>query len=365
MARRVQLPIAPASAKDGVAPLEISGATAGSDAAPRDQLQRGLTDLRISVTDRCNFRCGYCMPKEVYGPGFRFLPRPQILSFEEIASAARVFVDLGVRKLRLTGGEPLLRSQLPLLIKMLSPLNVDLALTTNGALLAPKARELADAGLSRITVSLDAIDDVTFRRMNDVDFPIDSVLDGIRAAQRAGLGVKVNCVVRKGVNDDQVVPLARHFKGSGITLRFIEFMDVGSTNGWDLTQVVSSDRIIRDISAISELRPIARAHESDVASRFEYVDGSGEVGVISSVTKPFCGDCTRARLSAEGKLYTCLFATQGYDLRSVLRGPNAEAELPRVVTGIWAKRADRYSEARSSAAGERAAAKIEMSYIGG
>ncbi len=328
-----------------------------------DAFGRPLSDLRISVTDRCNFRCSYCMPKEVYGAGFRFLPKPDILSFEEITRVAGVFVRAGVRKLRLTGGEPLLRSQLPKLVNSLAALGADLALTTNGSLLAKYAQALVDAGLSRVTVSLDALDDATFRRMNDMSFPVNAVLDGIAAARAVGLPVKVNTVVQKGVNDGEVLPLAEHFRNSGIPLRFIEFMDVGSTNGWRPETVTSGREILERIGTRYPLHPVDPNQRGEVAERWRYADGAGEIGVITSVTQPFCRDCTRARLSAEGKLYTCLFASHGHDLRDLLRDGTDDADLTKRIADIWSARRDRYSELRE--AGQARHDKIEMSYIGG
>ncbi|HVM16070.1 MAG TPA: GTP 3',8-cyclase MoaA [Gaiellaceae bacterium] len=328
-----------------------------------DGLGRPLRDLRISVTDRCNFRCVYCMPKDVYGRDFRFLPRADLLSFAEIERVARAAVDAGVAKIRITGGEPLVRRDVERLVALLAALPVDLTLTTNGALLAAKAQALADAGLRRVTVSLDAIDDGTFRAMNDVDFPVARVLEGIDAAAAAGLPVKVNCVVKRGVNDDQVVPLARHFRAAGHVVRFIEFMDVGHTNRWRLDDVVPAAEIVAAIGAEHPLEPAEPAYRGEVARRWRYADGSGEIGVIASVTQPFCGDCTRARLSADGKLYTCLFAVRGHDLRAVLRGRADDAELAAALARIWRPRADRYSEERAAATHDLP--KVEMSYIGG
>ena len=330
-----------------------------------DTLRRPLHDLRISVTDRCNFRCQYCMPREVFGPGFQFLPRAEILSYEEIARVARVAHGLGVRKIRLTGGEPLLRRDLPDLVAQLSELpGIELALTTNGVLLPRRAQPLADAGLDRVTVSLDSLDDEIFRRMNDAQVPVAQVLAGIDAAREAGLRpVKVNAVVRRGVNDAGVVDLARHFQGTGVILRFIELMDVGSTNGWRLEDVVPGDEIVRRIGEEMPLEPLPPRYPGEVASRWRYLDGSGEVGVITSVTRPFCGGCTRARLSADGTLYTCLFAARGTDLKTPLRDGATDDDLAELVGGIWARRDDRYSEIRTEATAKLP--KIEMSYIGG
>jgi cyclic pyranopterin phosphate synthase len=350
---------------DSPADLRSRG-TLQSDGAPSvvDAYARPLLDLRISVTDRCNFRCGYCMPKSAFGPGFEFLPRASILSFEEIARVAKVFVGQGVRKLRLTGGEPLLRRDLPSLIEMLAPLGVDLALTTNGSLLVEQAARLRAAGLGRITVSLDALEDAVFRRMSDAEFPVARVLDGISAALAHGFGVKVNCVVQRGVNEDQIAPLARYFKGSPVAVRFIEFMDVGNHNAWNRERVVPADQIVQRIARESALERVTEEAFAGVAKRWQYADGSGEIGVISSVTQPFCGDCSRARLSAEGKLYTCLFATDArFDFRQALRGGTSDEQLAAAVRALWSGRADRYSELRQEGATSRP--KIEMSYIGG
>jgi GTP 3',8-cyclase len=331
--------------------------------ATNDSFGRPLRDLRISVTDRCNFRCRYCMPKEIYGRDYRFLERRELLSFEEIERLARVFVAYGVRKLRLTGGEPLLRRQIENLVAQLARIpGIDLTMTTNGSLLTQKARLLADAGLGRITVSLDSLDGATFRAMNDVDFPLERVLAGIEAAAAAGLAVKVNAVVKRGVNDD-VLPLARYFRGSGHTLRFIEYMDVGHTNGWRVDDVVPAAEIISRLDAEFGLVPVQPSYRGEVARRWRYRDGAGEIGVIASVTQPFCGDCTRARLSAEGQLYTCLFAVKGHDLRKLLRGGASDSEIAGAVTAIWRGRSDRYSELRSAATSDLP--KVEMSYIGG
>jgi len=328
-----------------------------------DLFGRPLRDLRISVTDRCNFRCTYCMPKEVYGRDHRFLDRKELLSFEEITRVARTFVELGTRKLRITGGEPLVRRDLERLIEQLAPLGAELTLTTNASLLAAKAQTLADAGLTRITVSLDALDDATFRRLNDVDFPVARVLEGIDAAVAAGLPVKVNAVVKRGVNDDQIVPMAGFFRERGQTLRFIEYMDVGHTNGWRLDDVVPAAEIVAALDAAFGVEPVDAGYRGEVAQRWRYRDGSGEVGVITSVTQPFCADCTRARLSAEGKLFTCLFAVRGNDLRALVRGGASDAELQGAVRAIWGGRSDRYSELRSAAT--TGLDKVEMSYIGG
>jgi GTP 3',8-cyclase len=328
-----------------------------------DRLGRPLRDLRISVTDRCNFRCVYCMPKAVFGAGYRFLDRRELLTFEEIARLARIAVGLGVEKIRLTGGEPLVRKDVEVLIGMLAPLGAELTLTTNASLLAAKARALADAGLRRVTVSLDSLEDDVFRAMNDVDFPVARVLEGIEAAADAGLPVKVNAVVKRGLNDDGGVDMARYFRARGQTLRFIEYMDVGATNGWRLDDVVPARELVERISAELPLEPAEAHYRGEVAQRWRYTDGSGEIGVIASVTQPFCGDCTRARISAEGRLFTCLFGLRGHDLRASLRGGATDAELADRLRGIWRGRSDRYSELRT----ERTAAlpKVEMSYIGG
>ena len=329
-----------------------------------DTLARPLRDLRISVTDRCNFRCVYCMPKEVFSRDHRFLPRRDLLSFEEIERVARIFVGLGVHKLRITGGEPLLRRDLEVLIERLAAIgDIDLTLTTNAALLAQKARALADAGLTRVTVSLDSLDDEVFRAMNDVDFPVARVLAGIDAAAEAGLPVKVNVVVKRGLNEGSVLEIARRFRGTGHAVRFIEFMDVGATNGWGMDDVVPAAEIVAAIGAEFPLEPVDAAYRGEVAERYRYLDGAGEIGVIASVTQPFCGDCTRARISADGKLYTCLFALRGHDLRAILRSDATESELADAIRAVWERRADRYSELRTEKTG--ALRKVEMSYIGG
>ena len=328
-----------------------------------DTLKRPLRDLRISVTDRCNFRCVYCMPKEVFGNDYRYLDRGELLTFEEIEQVAAAAVRLGVEKLRITGGEPLVRRGVEQLVAMLARLPVEITLTTNGALLAEKAEALAAAGLRRITVSLDSLDDGPFCAMNDVDFPVQAVLAGIDAARAAGLPVKVNCVVKRGVNEGQILELARHFRNTGDTLRFIEYMDVGHTNGWRMDDVVPAAEIVALLEHEFGIEEIEPGYRGEVACRFRYRDGSGEVGVIASITQPFCGDCTRARLTAEGKLYTCLFAVGGHDIRGLLRGGAAEAGLETALAGIWRARDDRYSEIRTEATA--ATPKVEMSYIGG
>jgi cyclic pyranopterin phosphate synthase len=333
--------------------------------SPLDTLGRPLHDLRISVTDRCNFRCVYCMPKEVFGKDYQFLPRAEILTFEEIERLVRIFVTLGVQKIRLTGGEPLVRRDLERLVEKLARIgDLDLTLTTNGSLLAQKAHLLADAGLRRVTVSLDSLDDATFRAMNDADFPVAKVLAGIEAARSAGLApIKINMVTKRGVNESSIVPMARYFKGTGMTLRFIEFMDVGSTNGWRLDDVVPAREIVAMIDREMPLEPVQAGYRGEVAARYRYQDGSGEIGVISSVTQPFCADCTRARLSADGSLYTCLFATEGHDLRALLRSGATDDEITHAISSVWTERTDRYSDLRSEAtAGLH---KIEMSFIGG
>jgi cyclic pyranopterin phosphate synthase len=328
-----------------------------------DRLGRPLETLRVSITDRCNFRCVYCMPKEVFGRDYAFLDRKDLLQFEEIARVVRVFAGLGVKTVRLTGGEPLVRRDVESLVAQLSAIDgIEIALTTNGALLPQKAQALADAGLARVTVSLDSVDDAQFRALNDVDFPVDRVLEGIDAAAAAGLPVKVNAVVKRGSNDDGIIGLAERFRGTGHVLRFIEYMDVGHTNGWKMDDVVSADEIVRRIGERWPLEGVAA--ESDSTSlRFRYRDGGGEIGVIASVTKPFCGGCSRARLSAEGKLYTCLFALRGHDLRAPLRSGATDEELGETLRGVWTKRTDRYSELRT--AETAALPKVEMSYIGG
>lgn len=330
-----------------------------------DSLGRPVRDLRVSITDRCNFRCVYCMPKTVFGRDYPFLPRADLLTFEEIVRLARAFVRRGVKKVRLTGGEPLLRHGMEKLVELLAAVpGLELTLTTNGSLLPQKAAALRAAGLHRVTVSLDALDDAVFRRMNDVDFPVARVLEGIEAAAAAGLGpVKVNMVVKRGANDHEILALARHFRGSGHILRFIEYMDVGSSNGWKLDEVVPSAEVVRRIDAAFPLEPIDPNYPGEVAQRWRYKDGAGEIGVISSVTRAFCDTCTRARVSIEGKLYTCLFAETGHDLRAVLRGGGGDAALDAAVEGIWRPRGDRYSQLRMAATPDLR--KIEMSYIGG
>ena len=334
-------------------------------ALPADQRGRRMHDLRISVTDRCNFRCVYCMPKDVFGRDYPFLPHGELLTFEEITRLARIYVDLGVRKIRLTGGEPLLRKNIERLVEQLASLpGVDLTLTTNGALLAKKARALRAAGLARVTVSLDALDDTTFRAMNDVDFPVGRVLEGIEAAHAAGLApIKINAVVKRGMNEHAILPLARHFRNSGHIVRFIEYMDVGHTNGWRMDDVVPAAEIVETIHGELPLEAIDANYPGEVAERWRYRDDSGEIGVIASVTQAFCRDCTRARLSTDGKMFTCLFATEGFDLRGLVRGGYDNRQIQNAIAAIWHKRADRYSEIRS--ANTPRIAKVEMSYIGG
>ena len=342
-----------------------------------DRLGRPLRDLRISVTDRCNFRCSYCMPKEVFDRDYRFLPQSSLLSFEEITRTARLFVSHGVTKLRLTGGEPLLRKHLEVLIAQLAELRtpdgepLDITLTTNGSLLERKAQALRDAGLKRVTVSLDALDDATFRRMNDVDFPVADVLRGIEAAQRAGLApIKINMVVKRGTNDHEIVPLARHVRehcGPGVVLRFIEYMDVGATNGWRMDEVLPSRDVVQRLSQTFPLLPVQASAPGETAQRWRYADGGGEIGVISSVTQAFCGDCNRARLSTEGKLFLCLFASQGHDLRALLRGGFSDEQIAGALGLIWGDRDDRYSQLRGAHAAEPGSGerRVEMHYIGG
>jgi cyclic pyranopterin phosphate synthase len=331
-----------------------------------DTFARPMRDLRISVTDRCNFRCTYCMPKSVFGRDFRFLPASQLLTFEEIARLARVFASRGVDKIRLTGGEPLLRRDLEKLVSMLAdiPSIRDLTLTTNASLLAGKAAALRDAGLHRVTVSLDSLDDATFRAMNDVDFPVTRVLEGIDAATAASFTpIKINMVVKRGVNDRDILTMARRFRGPDYIVRFIEFMDVGSTNGWRLEEVVPAAEIVRTIDQVMPLEPVEPNYTGEVAGRYRYRDGSGEIGVIASVTQPFCHDCTRARLASEGLLYTCLFATRGHDFRALLRNGASDEEIAAFLDSLWSARTDRYSEERGKHT--ETLPKVEMSHIGG
>jgi cyclic pyranopterin phosphate synthase len=335
-----------------------------------DTLGRALRDLRISVTDRCNFRCTYCMPKEIFGRDYAFLPREQVLTFEEIERLARAFVAHGVEKLRITGGEPLVRRDLPMLISMLAAIRrpdggpLDLTLTTNGSALRALAGPLAAAGLRRVTVSLDSLDDEVFGAMNGIDFPVERVLDGIAAAAEAGLApVKINMVVRRGINESSILPMAAWARDAGVILRFIEYMDVGHSNGWRLDEVVPATELIEAIAARWPVEPAEPSYRGEVAGRWRYADGGGEFGVISSVTQPFCRDCTRARISAEGKLYTCLFAVDGHDARAVLRSGASDPELAAFIETIWARRGDRYSELRSAATSTLP--KIEMFAMGG
>ena len=360
---RVRPAGAPASAPGGVA-------GAGAGPAPSDRRGRPMRDLRISVTDRCNFRCTYCMPREVFGGNYQFMPHAELLTFEEIARVAGIAVGLGVRKIRLTGGEPLLRKNLEVLVGMLARLRtpegepVDITLTTNGTLLAKKAAALKDAGLKRVTVSLDALDETLFERMSDSQVSVKTVLRGIDEAARVGLTpVKINMVVKKGVNEDQIVPMARHFRHSRHILRFIEFMDVGTSNGWNLRQVVTGDEILARIGQAYPLLPAESSYRGEVAARWRYADDGGEIGLITSVSRPFCGDCTRLRLSPEGKLFLCLFASQGHDLRALLRGQATDEQISARLCGVWAGRDDHYSEQRGRETVLRQ--KIEMSYIGG
>ncbi|GAB2483152.1 GTP 3',8-cyclase MoaA [Comamonas humi] len=373
------------AADRGVAPTFPIPPIGDSDSWPPDlvpdQRHRLLHDLRISVTDRCNFRCSYCMPKDVFHKDYPYLPHAALLSFEEITRLARIFLRLGVGKLRITGGEPLLRKNLEVLISQLAELRTlqgeapDLTLTTNGSLLTRKARALKDAGLQRLTVSLDSLDDALFRRMNDMDFPVSAVLDGIETAQAIGFAnIKVNMVVQRGVNDHEVVAMAQHFRGSGVTLRFIEYMDVGATNGWRMQDVLPSDELLARLQEHHALVPLAATAVGETASRWGYAgaDGKhdrslGEIGLISSVSHAFCGDCNRARLSTEGRLFLCLFASTGWDLRSLLRGDYSDAQIAQALAGVWRQRDDNYSERRSQQSAAEAAGRqrIEMSYIGG
>jgi len=369
---------------DKVIPIRIDEGKGLAPSIPRELVQansdtkdlrgRTLRDLRISVTDRCNFRCTYCMPKEIFDQSYPYLSHQELLSFEEIARLSSIFASLGIEKIRLTGGEPLLRKNLEVLVEMLATIRtpsggaLDLTLTTNGSILRKKARALKDAGLHRITVSLDGLNDEIFKKMNDVDFPVHDVLDGITAAQEVGFSsIKVNMVVKKGTNDHEILAMAKHFKGSGIVLRFIEFMDVGSSNGWDMTQVLSSKEVIARIHEVFPLEPIDANYQGEVAQRWRYVDGSGEIGVISSVTQTFCHECTRARISTDGQMYLCLFANEGFDFKTLLRSDKTDLEIANAIMSTWSVRNDHYSEVRGShtanpASGHR---KVEMSYIGG
>ncbi len=374
------IPIVNSRHKGLAAPAPLASLPAPG--ALRDLRGRPLRDLRISITDRCNFRCTYCMPKEVFGSSYQYLPHAELLSFEEITRLARLFAALGVHKLRLTGGEPLLRKNVEQLIEQLASVRtlegepLDITLTTNGALLARKAKALKAAGLSRVTVSLDGLDDEVFQRMNDVGFPVGEVLAGIEAARAAGLApIKVNMVVKRGTNEHEILPMARHFRGTGIALRFIEFMDVGATNRWRMEQVLPSSEVLKLLQTEFPLVPLAHTAVGETAERWGYAgaDGRhdpqlGEIGLISSVTRAFCGDCNRARLSTEGQVYLCLFAGQGYDLRALLRGGASDEQITGAIAAIWAGRSDRYSELRASlppddqAGGAR---RVEMSFIGG
>lgn len=330
-----------------------------------DTRQRPLRDLRISITDRCNFRCTYCMPKELFGRDHPFLPRQELLTFEEITRLAGIFGGLGVRKVRLTGGEPLLRKEVELLVESLSGIpGLELSMTTNGSLLQQKAQVLKDAGLDRVSISLDSLNDEVFMRMNDVEAPVQVVLDGIDSAERAGLTpIKINMVVKRGVNEDSILPMVEHFRGSGHILRFIEYMDVGSTNGWRLDDVVPVREIIAMIEQVYPLEAVEPNYIGEVARRYRFKDGMGEIGLIASVTQPFCGDCTRARLSADGQLYTCLFAVNGVDLKRLIRQGGSDDDLRSEILKVWSARSDRYSEIRSDATTDLP--KVEMSYIGG
>ena len=339
-----------------------------------DTRGRLLRDLRISVTDRCNFRCTYCMPKEVFNQDYPYLAHDELLSFEEITRLANIFASLGVEKIRLTGGEPLLRKNLEILIGMLAKIQtpqgepLDLTLTTNGSILRKKAAALKAAGLKRITVSLDGLDDAVFKKMNDVDFPVEDVLDGINAAQEAGFeSIKVNMVVQKGSNEHEIISMAERFKGNGIVLRFIEYMDVGSSNGWNMAEVLPSQEVIALIHSVHPLEAISANYAGEVAKRWRYQDGSGEIGVISSVTQAFCSDCSRARISTDGQLYLCLFANKGFDFKSMLRSGKSDLEIANAIMSVWSKRDDRYSEIRGSISEQvkSLGPKVEMSYIGG
>jgi GTP 3',8-cyclase len=353
-----------------VIPIAVKGAAAAAPAPAFrggvlvDTLGRPMRDLRISVTDRCNFRCVYCMPREVFDAGHEFLPHSAILSFEEMARLAGIFVGLGVKKIRLTGGEPLVRKQLHRLVAMLSELPAEITLTTNGSLLARQARALKDAGLDRVTVSLDSLDEATFQAMNDADFPVAKVIEGIEVAAAAGLApVKVNMVVKRGTNERDIVAMARRWRGTPHIVRFIEYMDVGSTNGWRMDDVVPSAEVIERINEVWALEPIDPSYPGEVAERWRYLDGGGEIGVISSVTQAFCSTCNRMRLSTEGSLYTCLFAQSGHDLKSLVRGGASDEEIRNQIAAVWQGRADRYSEIRTSQTSSLK--KVEMSYIGG
>lgn len=351
----------------------IPGQLVAANNSTKDTRGRPLRDLRISVTDRCNFRCTYCMPKEIFDKDYPYLSHNELLSFEEITRLTKIFASLGVEKIRLTGGEPLLRKNLEVLIEMLAKIRttadqpLDLTLTTNGSILRKKAAALKAAGLHRLTISLDGLNDDVFKKMNDVDFPVTDVLDGIAAAQEAGFtNLKVNMVVKKGTNDQEIIGMAKHFKGSGVTLRFIEFMDVGSSNGWDMSQVLPSQEVANRINAVFPIEPIEANYPGEVAQRWRYLDGSGEIGFISSVTQTFCHECTRARISTDGQLYLCLFANEGFDFKTLLRSDRSDLEIANAIMSTWSGRNDHYSEIRgSNTAGSNSARKVEMSYIGG
>ncbi|MBU3594141.1 GTP 3',8-cyclase MoaA [Polynucleobacter sp. 71A-WALBACH] len=350
----------------------IPGQLVTPNALTKDTRGRPLRDLRISVTDRCNFRCTYCMPKEIFDKNYPYLSHNELLSFEEITRLTTIFASLGVEKIRLTGGEPLLRKNLEVLIEMLAKIRtttdqaLDLTLTTNGSILRKKAVALKAAGLQRLTISLDGLNDEIFKKMNDVDFPVTDVLDGIAAAQEAGFtNLKVNMVVKKGTNDQEIIGMAKHFKGSGVTLRFIEFMDVGSSNGWDMSQVLPSQEVANRINAIFPIEPIEANYPGEVAQRWRYVDGSGEIGFISSVTQTFCHECTRARISTDGQLYLCLFANEGFDFKTLLRSGRSDLEIANAIMSTWSGRNDHYSEIRGSNTVATSIRKVEMSYIGG
>jgi len=351
---------------EGKKKLEIPALEGTATGPVEDMRHRGLRDLRISVTDRCNFRCSYCMPRSVFGERYQFLPHGEVLTFEEIVRLAKIFRGHGVEKIRLTGGEPLLRHGIEKLVEMLATElpGVDLTLTTNGSALKAHARALKQAGLTRVTVSLDSLDDATFRKMNDAEFPVARVLEAIEVATKEGLSpVKINMVVKRGTNDTHVVEMARHFKGAGHIVRFIEYMDVGATNGWKMDEVVPSAEIVKKIDTVFPCEPVNPNYGGEVAKRWRYRDGGGEFGVISSVTEAFCGGCTRARLSTDGALYTCLFAQKGYDLKALLRGGKSDAEIGDAVAAIWGRRSDNYSETRTAATAKQK--KVEMSFIGG
>ena len=351
----------------------IPGQLIAANTSTKDTRGRSLRDLRISVTDRCNFRCTYCMPKEIFDKDYPYLSHNELLSFEEITRLTNIFASLGVEKIRLTGGEPLLRKNLEVLIEMLAKIRttadqpLDLTLTTNGSILRKKAAALKAAGLQRLTISLDGLNDDVFKKLNDVDFPVTDVLDGIAAAQEAGFtNLKVNMVVKKGTNDQEIIGMAKHFKGSGVTLRFIEFMDVGSSNGWDMSQVLPSQEVANRINAVFPIEPIEANYPGEVAQRWRYLDGSGEIGFISSVTQTFCHECTRARISTDGQLYLCLFANEGFDFKTLLRSDRSDLEIANAIMSTWSGRNDHYSEIRgSNTAGSNSARKVEMSYIGG